>query len=173
MFSYTRLKIRRLTSGRKERRQKKTLARRAKKVSKQCGSVGKNLIVFGDDIELIAAEKIVIGDNFKLNNKTLINAVSGVTIGNDVTLSHGAKIISTGYDLDLWIKTGRRKHFDNKPVKIGNKCWIGTNAVILPGVEITGENVVIAAGAVVTKSIAESNVMAAGVPAKIVKKLGE
>ncbi|OHT01072.1 transferase [Tritrichomonas foetus] len=55
------------------------------------------------------------------------------------------------------------------PIKIGNNCWIGGSAVICPGVTI-GDNVVVAAGAVVTKDI-PSNVIVGGNPAKILKKM--
>ena len=99
-----------------------------------------------------------------------MNGRSGITIGDNVTLSYGAKLISTGYDVEHWMKTGERIHFDDKPIYIGDNCWIGTDAIILPGVKITGEFVVIGAGAVVTKDITESRVLVAGNPAKIVKK---
>jgi acetyltransferase-like isoleucine patch superfamily enzyme len=52
-------------------------------------------------------------------------------------------------------------------VKIGDNVWIGMNAVILKGVTI-GDNSVVAAGAVVTKSIAP-NTIVAGNPAVVVK----
>ena len=53
-----------------------------------------------------------------------------------------------------------------KPIIIGKNCWIGTNVVILPGVEL-GDNVIVGAGAVVTKSFL-SNCVLAGVPAKLI-----
>ena len=56
-----------------------------------------------------------------------------------------------------------------KPVKIGNKVWIGAHATILPGVTI-GDGAVVAAGAVVTKDV-PSNVVVAGVPAKVIKEI--
>ena len=53
-------------------------------------------------------------------------------------------------------------------VKIGKRCWIGANAIILPGITI-GDNCVIAAGSVVTKDV-PSNCTVAGVPARIISK---
>lgn len=55
-----------------------------------------------------------------------------------------------------------------KPVKIGNRCWIGANAIILPGVTI-GDNVVIGAGSIVTKDM-PSNTIAVGSPARVIRE---
>ena len=56
-----------------------------------------------------------------------------------------------------------------KPVNIGNDVWIGGNCVILPGINI-GNNVIIAAGSVVTKDIPD-NTLVAGIPAKKLREL--
>lgn len=56
-----------------------------------------------------------------------------------------------------------------KDIIIGNNVWIGHGVQILPGVTI-GDNCIIGAGAVVTKDI-NSNSIAVGVPAKVIKKL--
>ena len=61
-------------------------------------------------------------------------------------------------------------HVSSDPIIIGDFCWIGANAVVLPGVKL-GQHVVVAAGAVVTKSFLQDNVLLAGVPAVVVKKL--
>ena len=53
-------------------------------------------------------------------------------------------------------------------VRIGNKVWIATNALILPGVTI-GDGAIVAAGAVVTKDV-PAKCMVAGVPARIIKE---
>ena len=58
-----------------------------------------------------------------------------------------------------------------KPIKIGKNVWIGSNAAVLPGVTI-GDNAVIGAGAVVTKDV-PANRIAAGVPAKVIKRINE
>ena len=65
---------------------------------------------------------------------------------------------------------GRRRHLGiAKPVSIGSDVWIGGNVTILPGVSI-GNNVIIAAGAVVTKDIPD-NCVAGGVPVRLIKTL--
>ena len=56
---------------------------------------------------------------------------------------------------------------NSKPVNIGDDVWIGGNVTILPGVNI-GNNVIIAAGAVVTKDIPD-NCVVGGVPARKIK----
>ncbi|MBS4218994.1 acyltransferase [Bacillus sp. FJAT-49711] len=63
-------------------------------------------------------------------------------------------------------------HLKGENIVIGEKCWIGMNAVILPGVKL-GDNTVVAAGAVVTKSFEEGNCIVGGVPAKLIKKIDE
>ena len=57
------------------------------------------------------------------------------------------------------------------PIKIGCRVWIGAHATVLPGVTI-GDNAVIAAGAVVTKDV-PANAVVGGVPAKIIKIIGD
>lgn len=59
----------------------------------------------------------------------------------------------------------------NIPVHIGNNCWIGSGAVILPGVTI-GDNSVIGAGSVVTKDV-PPNVIAVGNPCRVMREISE
>ena len=57
------------------------------------------------------------------------------------------------------------------PIHIGKHVWIGANATVLPGVTI-GDGAIVAAGAVVAKDVPE-NTIVGGVPAKIIRHLGE
>ncbi len=59
---------------------------------------------------------------------------------------------------------------DGAPITLGDHCWIGMNAVILPGVEL-GERTVVGAGSVVTKSFPEGHCVIAGNPARILRRL--
>ena len=65
---------------------------------------------------------------------------------------------------------GRRQHLSIiEPVSIGDDVWVGGNVTILPGVHI-GNNVIIAAGAVVTKDVPD-NTLVGGVPARFIREL--
>jgi galactoside O-acetyltransferase len=59
----------------------------------------------------------------------------------------------------------------NMPVHIGNNCWIGAGAIIMPGVTI-GDNTVIGAGSIVTRDI-PANVVAVGNPCRVMREIGE
>ena len=130
---------------------------------------GINNNVFGK-IDVVEARNLKMGNNCSFNHGCYINASNGVELGNDVTLSAKASIVSTGIDYLSW-KNGNKRHTTNGRVCIGNHVWIGTNAIILEGVKISGEYVVIAANAVVTHDIQESNCIYAGVPAKKIRDI--
>ena len=57
------------------------------------------------------------------------------------------------------------------PIIIEKNCWIGTGAIILPGVHLKESTIV--AGAVVTKSFNKGKIIIAGNPAKIINKINE
>ncbi|MGN9119673.1 DapH/DapD/GlmU-related protein [Turicibacter bilis] len=88
-----------------------------------------------------------------------------ITIGRGTYIAPNVGIITENHnpqDLDY--------HLDSKDVIIGEKCWIGMNSVILPGV-VLGNNTVVGAGSVVTKSFEEGNCVIVGSPAKVIKKI--
>ena len=94
-----------------------------------------------------------------------IQATNGIEIGINVRIGPGVKIISANHNIYNF-----NEHVKEKPIKIGNNCWIGAGAIILPGVEL-GNHVIVAAGAVVTKSLKGGDCIVGVVPAKVIKKL--
>lgn len=172
MFKYLKKRKEKALKNKEQKNYQKEFNRKCSAIRQAVVACGSNLKVFGD-VDLMSPEKIKIGNDCRLNNRVLLNGRSGIEIGDDVTISHGAMIISAGYDIDNWLSTGKKVHFENKPICVGDHCWIGAGAIVLPGVNITGEYVVVGAGAVVTRDITESRVFVAGNPAKIVKRLGE
>ncbi len=96
---------------------------------------------------------------------TYIQAGSSISFGENVLLAPGVKIISQNHDF-----TDYELHTKAKPIIIGNNCWIGANAVILPGVELA-DHIIVAAGSIVTKNFPEGDCIIGGNPAKMIKKI--
>jgi acetyltransferase-like isoleucine patch superfamily enzyme len=93
-----------------------------------------------------------------------------ISIGNNVTVTAGTKFIT--HDGSAWLmRDYKGRRFVYQPIKIGNNVFIGSDTLILPGV-IIEDNVIVAAGSVVTKSI-PSGVVVAGTPAKIISNFYE
>ena len=126
--------------------------------------------------------RVKVGD-FTLLNGALVMAEESIEIGSHVLISwcvsiadcdfhplDPAKRIQDTYALaPFYPNRPPRPELRTAPVKICDNAWIGMGAIILKGVTI-GENSVVAAGAVVTKSV-PPNVVVAGNPAVIVKQI--
>jgi sugar O-acyltransferase (sialic acid O-acetyltransferase NeuD family) len=101
------------------------------------------------------------------------NIMTGTVITNDVKIGKGVLInlnCTIGHDSELedFVELSPGVHISGY-CKIGNFTNIGTNATILPKINI-GSNVIIGAGSVVTKDIPDNSI-ALGVPAKVVKTI--
>lgn len=118
---------------------------------------------------VIVGKGIVVGRNvwksFALSGGCYIQGGNGIFIGDDTLFAPGVKIISANHDLE----DQKMRWSDSPPIRVGCRCWIGANAVILPGVEL-GDNVAVGANAVVTKSFPD-NVVIIGNPAKAIRTL--
>ena len=130
------------------------------------GSAGKQpvvLPVFNCD----CGSNIHVGDFFLANYNVTILDIAEFRAGDHVWIGPGTLISTVGHPLS---PKGRRDFLGiAKPVTIGNDVWIGGNCTILPGVTI-GDNVVVAAGAVVTKDV-PANSLVGGVPARVLKSI--
>lgn len=110
---------------------------------------------------VVAGERLVVGKGvakyLAMSGGLYIQAINGVEIGDRSMIAPGVKIISANHSgPDRWISAA--------PVRIGSDCWIGANAVILPGVTV-GDGAVVGAGAVVTDDV-EAATLVVGVPAR-------
>lgn len=95
-----------------------------------------------------------------------------ITIGGNTTIAGGVHLITHDNSISK-VLPNTTDVFGR--ITIGKNCFIGQNAIVMYGVSIA-DNVIVAAGSVVTKSINESNVIVAGNPAKIIStwdKFGE
>lgn len=130
------------------------------------GSVGKNPTVL-PNFNCDTGKNIHVGDNFLTNYNCTILDIAPFYAGNHVMIGPNTLISTVNHPLS---PMGRRKTLGiSKPVRIGNDVWIGGNVTILPGVTI-GNNVIVAAGAVVSKDL-PSNGLYGGVPAKKIRDL--
>ncbi|MBE6730276.1 MAG: acyltransferase [Ruminococcaceae bacterium] len=85
-----------------------------------------------------------------------------VKIGNNVMIAPGVKFTTHDASASFYIP-GASDLFGK--IEIGNNCFIGMGAIVLPGVKLA-DNCIVAAGSVVTKSFCEENSVIAGNPAK-------
>ena len=110
---------------------------------------------------------ITVGEKLFANVNLVIIDCARVTIGNNVFIGPNVGIYTAGHPLD---KERRNQGLEYAyPITIGNNVWIGAQVCVLPGVTI-GDNSVIGAGSVVTKSI-PANVLAAGNPCRIIRSI--
>ena len=128
-------------------------------------------LVIGDNTHvgyqaLITGKKIHIGNNCNINNRAFIEAYyAPVIIEDNVTIAGSAMISS--HDGSFMNVLG--KEMIAKQITLKKQCFIGNNAVILPGITIN-EKAIVGAGAVVTKDV-EKRTIVVGVPAKVIRKI--
>lgn len=107
------------------------------------------------------AENLRIEEGTVINPECRLDARGGLEIGKNVSISREVFILSLTHDYnssDFALQKG--------PIKIGDDCWLGIRAIIMPGVNL-GKGVVIGAGAIVTRNMPDYAI-AVGVPAKVV-----
>lgn len=125
-----------------------------------------NNVIFHFETEIRCHYKLKIGKGSIIGDNAILDARSGLELGENVNISSNVSIYTLQHD-------HRNPYFacpTNKKmnVTIKNRVWLGSNVIVLPGVTI-GEGAVCCAGCVVTKDI-EPYTVVAGIPAK---KVGE
>ena len=159
-------------------------------IFRQFRSLQPRAVTLGDHVSCYSGCSFALGPqgtcsvgDFTLLNGALIMAQERITIGSYCLVSWNVGIADSDFHpLDpaarrvdaqalapYFADRPERPKIDTRPVTIADNVWIGMHAVILKGVEI-GENSVVAAGAVVTKSV-PPNVVVAGNPAIVVRQL--
>ncbi len=127
--------------------------------------IGKN-VVFHYRSEIRGIHRLKVGEGTIIGDNALLAAQRGLTIGKNVNLSSNVSIYSGEHDYrDPYFRSTPEK---TRPVTIGDRAWIGSNAIILTGVTI-GEGAVCCAGCVVTKDV-EPYAVVAGIPARKVSE---
>lgn len=140
--------------------------------------LGNNVCIYGK-LESQNGGKIILGNNTRVGANSVIRSVNSIVIGDYTAISdyvvisdnnnhpidpifrRKMKLDSQDGDMRKW------RHSANAPITIGENVWIGEFSRIQKGVTI-GDNSIVAANAVVTKSI-PANCIVGGNPAKILK----
>ncbi|OAA88817.1 sugar O-acetyltransferase [Clostridium coskatii] len=112
---------------------------------------------------------ITIGDNFYANFDCIMLDGGGIDIGNNVLFGPRVGIYTSNHAADAKERIAGACYA--KSVKVGNNVWIGAGVHINQGVVI-GDNTIIGSGSVITKDI-PANVIAAGVPCKVIREITE
>lgn len=110
-------------------------------------------------------KNIKVGKNVFINSCCRFQDQGGIEIGDGVLIGHNTTIATLNHDFNPM----KRQNLTPSKVKIGNNVWVGSDCTILPGV-IIGDGAIIGAGSVVTKSV-DKNVIVAGNPAKLIRKI--
>ena len=143
------------------------------------GSIGANVSV-GLPFICDYGKNIYIGTNVSVNMNCTFVDCNKIEIGNNVLIASNVQIYTATHPVELADRLTPDWNPDSEeyfcrtyalPVKIGDGCWIGGGAIILPWVSIR-EGTVIAVGSVVTKSI-PSNCVAVGNPGRVIKRINE
>ena len=129
-------------------------------------------IKYGDKQEFPSAS-ISIGNHCSIGEYNHITACNKITIGDGLLTGRYVLISDNSHgclsEKESLIEPAKRELQSKGEIVIGNNVWLGDKVSVLAGVHI-GNNVIVAANAVVTKDIPD-NCVAAGVPAFVVKKI--
>lgn len=122
-----------------------------------------------EPVSIYPLEKISLGSNVVIHENAYFQGYGGISIGDNVAISLGCTIITSGhvYDGPGWDALPWSEANVEAPVTIEDNVWIGFNVTLLPGVTVH-EGAVVGAGSVVTNDIPRCAV-AGGSPARVIK----
>ncbi len=122
---------------------------------------------FAPGLDLGPDPVVRIGSGCSIGRGNQIIGHQSIEIGDDVFTGPNVYITDQNHTYRDPAQPIGRQWPENNPVVIGDGCWIGTGAIVLPGTRL-GRNVAVAGGAVVRGEFPDHCVIA-GVPAKIVR----
>jgi len=131
-------------------------------------TIGPNCYIGRGTILSCKEGDIVLGPSVNLSTWCNISSNSKIVIGEKTLLGPYAGVFATMHKFDEIGAAILDQGWTSEGVTIGPNCWLGSRVSVLDGVTV-GANVVVGAGAVVTDDLPD-NVIAVGVPAKVLKR---
>lgn len=134
--------------------------------SKVAASIGKNTYI-REGCLINHPSQVAIGSNVYIGRFCELDGFGGLSIGNDVHIASFSAIYTSNHKYGRGDLLMREQGYIGKKVVIEDDVWIGSHAVILPGVTIH-KGAIVGAGSVVSSDVAAFSIVA-GVPAKLIK----
>jgi acetyltransferase-like isoleucine patch superfamily enzyme len=123
---------------------------------------GRAIFVFQNDA------KIVIGRNTVFNSNCSINCLENIEIGDNCLFGENVKMYDHNHQYKDLNKFINDQGYTTGRIKIGNNCWIGSNAIILKGVSI-GNNSIIGVNCIIHKDVPDNSIVISDTSRQIVK----
>lgn len=124
--------------------------------------------LFGSNDEIISSyfrkQGIEVGQDCHIYSDITTSESYLIHIGNNVTISNDVQFLT--HDNSICKVLPEFTDLFGEIV-IGNNCFIGSHAIMLPGVHLA-DNIIVAAGSVVTKSFCDEKIIIGGVPARVI-----
>lgn len=116
------------------------------------------------------AQNVYVGKNSHINHLCCVWAGenSEIILGDNLLMGPGVCLFSSNHSMDM-ARPMTLQERKEASIVIGDDVWLGAHVIVTAGTRIAN-GVVVAAGAVVTRSITEENVIVAGIPAKVIGK---
>lgn len=116
---------------------------------------------------IVHGRHLTVGRRAVINRGCAIQADVAVTMGDDVHVGPGVRILTTSHDIGPSRRRAGARY--SRPVTIGAGAWIGAGCQIMPGVTM-GAGAIVASGSVVTGDVAPDTLVG-GVPARVIRAL--
>ena len=141
---------------------------RAELLRELLGEIGRDVVI-RPPFHCDYGSHIAIGDGTFVNFGCVMLDVAPIRIGAACQIATGVHVVTATHPVD---PEPRRLGWESaEPIVLGDNVWLGSAVVVCPGVTI-GDDTVVGAGAVVTRDL-PAGVVAAGVPAKVLREIGE
>ena len=139
---------------------------RCRMISRKFARCGRGLLIL-TGARFRNPHKIACGDNVLIGNDVMIQAGGGVELADNVMLGPGVHLWTQNHRFDDLERPVAQQGYEYAAVSLGRDCWVGTNAIILPGV-VLPQGCVVSAGSVVgVKQYKEYSILM-GNPARVI-----